>query len=196
MEKLIAIDFDKTLMDTLNPEVGKKLYSERIGKVFPCKDWWSCPESLDVEIFPEIKPIEPILNILRKESNRNGTHLIILTARIEKLRPQLEKILNKYSIFVDEVIMKRGIETKGDVILNYVKNNPNLKQIDVYDDMQNKQEKLEQYIEIKNQIPDSIQYNIYIVNNGKPYLIESTNKLISIIKEELKNLKPSIYYKK
>ncbi len=39
-------DFDGTLIDTMTPEQGKKIYKEKTGKEWKYKGWWGKIESL------------------------------------------------------------------------------------------------------------------------------------------------------
>lgn len=192
MKKLAIYDFDGTLMDTPSPEGGKEQWSEKKGMPYPHVGWWGRAESLDTEVF-DIKPFPNILSQLKKDVVNPNAYVTILTSRLEKLRPQVEKILSDNGIVVDDVLLKRGNETKGDVILSYLKKMPDLKKIDVYDDFAGGEErKIKEFTNIINQIPEDIEYNIYAVEErGDSFeLMESTNNVLNIILEELRNLKP------
>ncbi len=191
MKKLAIYDFDGTLMDTPSPEGGKEQWSQAKGTPYPHVGWWGRAESLDNEIF-DIRPFPNIHMQLKKDVVNPNTHVIILTSRREKLRPQVEKILDDNGIIVDDVILKRGNETKGEVILSYLKKMPDLEKIDVYDDFAGGEErKIREFTDIKDQIPDNVEYNIYAVEErGDRFeLMESSNNLLNIIQKELRNLK-------
>jgi len=69
---------------------------------------------------------------------------------------------------------------------------PDLVKIDVYDDFAGGMEnKIREFTDIENQIPDGVEYNIYAVDEGRDtfHLLESTNNVLNIIYEELRNLK-------
>lgn len=191
MKKLAVYDLDGTLMNTPSPEGGKEQWSQAKGVPYPHVGWWGRAESLDNEIF-DIKPFPNILSQLKKDVVNPNTYVIILTSRREKLRPQVEKILADNGIVVDEVLLKRGNETKGEVILSYLKRMPDLKKIDVYDDFAGGEEhKIREFTDIENQIPDDVEYNIYAVEErGDRFeLMESSNNVLNIIMEELRKLK-------
>jgi len=191
MKKLAIYDFDGTLMDTPSPEGGKEQWSQAKGTPYPHVGWWGRAESLDNEIF-DIKPFPNILSQMKKDMVNPNAYVVILTSRREKLRPQVEKILADNGIVVDDVILKRGNETKGDVILSYLRSFPDLQKIDVYDDFAGGEErKVKEFTDIVNQIPDNVEYNIYAVDERQDrfHLMESTNNVLHIIMEELKNLK-------
>lgn len=104
--------FDGTLIDSPEAEEGKVLWSEKTGQPYPHKGWWGRPESLDTTLF-DIKPFPHILAQLKKEQNTPDTMVIILTSRMEKLRSEVENVLNLNKIAVDDVILKKGGEDKG-----------------------------------------------------------------------------------
>ena len=190
MKKLAVYDFDGTLMNTPEEE-GKEQWSRVKGMPYPHVGWWGRAESLDDEIF-DIRPFPNIHSQLKKDVVNPNTYVIILTSRREKLRPQVEKILDDNGIAVDDVILKRGNETKGEVILSHLRRMPDLKKIDIYDDFAGGEErKIREFTDIKDQIPDNIEYNIYYVEDRGDtfHLMESTNNVLNIIYEELRNLK-------
>lgn len=191
MKRLAIYDFDGTLIDSPEPNPGKEIWKEKTGQEYPHVGWWGRKESLDTDVF-EIKPFPEILKRLEKDREAEDTHVIILTSRLEKLRSELENILNLNNIRVDELVTKRGAEDKGDVILKYVQNNPDLEYVIAYDDFADGMEnKIAEYTKIKDQMNEmGIQYNIYRVNSGRvSNLVESTNVLYHIIHEEILKFK-------
>jgi len=189
MKKLCVYDMDGCLIDTPEKEEGKQIWKEKTGKEFPYNGWWSKKESLNTEIF-NIKPNKSIYSKFKKDIITPNTYVIILTARIEKLRPEIKKILDLNGIKPDELILKQGSETKGDVLLHYVQKFPNLKVINVYDDFAGgMKHKIKEFTEIKNKLPENIQYNIFYVNNDNIKLMESNSNVLKFIHEELKKIK-------
>ena len=189
MKRLSAYDFDGTLINTESPETGKSMWEKYYNKPYPHKGWWGRRESLDTNVF-ENKPFPEILKRLKKDREAEDTHVIILTSRLEKLRSELENILSLNNSQVDELVTKRGAEDKGDIILEYVQNNPDLEEISIYDDFADGQEhKIAELIKIKEILPDNIQYNIYYVQDGNFRLMESNNHLKEIIVEEIIKMK-------
>jgi len=188
-KRLCVVDFDGCLFNTPEPLEGKPMWEKHYSQPYPHKGWWGRKESLDTNVF-DIKPIPSILNKLKSDVADKNTVVIILTSRMEKLRPEIENILKLNNIVVDEVIMKKGREDKGDVILKIADYNPDLEQIDVYDDFAGKlPNKITELTKIMNDLPYDVQYNIYYVENGNTELLESTNNLIKMIQEEINNLK-------
>lgn len=189
MKNLSVYDMDGTLIDTPEKEEGKQIWKEKTGEQYPHKGWWGRRESLNTDIF-DINPIPSILSKFKKDIADPDTYVIILTARLEKLRPEVEKILDMHHIEPDELILKMGNETKGDVIFNYVIKFPDLEKIEVYDDFAGGMEhKIQEFTNIIDDLPEDIQYNIFYVKDGNVKLMESTNNILNLIHEELRNLK-------
>jgi tRNA nucleotidyltransferase (CCA-adding enzyme) len=184
VKRLAIFDFDGTLMNSPHPEVGKQKWSEKTGEKFPHIGWWSKPESLDLDVF-DIKPFPGIYNQYQKEKSTPDTYVIILTSRIEKLRSQVEEILKRGGVHVNRLDMKNGDNDldKGQKVLNYLKEFPNVQEINVYED---RDVELEAYNAIKNQIPKNVGFNIYFADKGNLTLTES--KLLNTIKEEIQKL--------
>jgi len=196
MKRLCVFDFDGTLIDSPQKEDGKKQWEEKMGQPYPYDGWWGRKESLDTNVF-DIKPFPSILAKLQKDMADPDTSTIILTSRMEKLRPQLENILKLNGIAVDELITKRGREDKGDVILRIENYNQDLKEIVVYDDFAGRMaNKIAEYSKIKDKLSDDVKYIINYVENGNIRLLEgagivsfeSTNKLLNMINEEIQNV--------
>ena len=185
MKRLIIFDFDGTLINTFSPEDGKLMWEEYYNKIFPYKGWWGRKESLDTNVF-DIKPFPNVLAQLEKEKATPDTSVIILTSRMEKLRPEVENILKLNNIVVDDVILKHGNEGKGDIILKIENYNQDLKEIVIYDDFMDKNpEKIAEYTKIKDKLSDGVQYHIFYVEDDKISLLESSNILLKMIHEEL-----------
>lgn len=190
-KRLCCYDFDATLIASPEKEEGMQQWSKVKGVPYPHIGWWGRAESLDTEVF-DIKPFPEILKRLNADKNANDTHVIILTSRLEKLRPMLEKVLNINGIEVDEVVMKKGAEDKGDVILRYVEANPDLEYVVAYDDFAGgKEDKIREYTKIKDELEEKgIQYNVVRVNDGRVgAMVESTNILFHMIHEEILKFK-------
>jgi len=185
MKKLAIYDFDGTLIDSPMPDPGKQIWKEKTGEEYPHQGWWGRKESLNTDVF-DIKPFPSILAKLQDDMADPDTSTIILTARMERLRPELENILNLNNIHVDQLITKDGAADKGDVILQIQRYNPDLEEIDVYDDFSGmKPDKIAEFTKIKDQLPPNIVYNIFYVNEGSVQLMESVNRMTNIIHEEI-----------
>ena len=182
--RLSAYDFDGTLMQSPEKEVGKKEWFEKTGELYPHQGWWGRKESLDLNVF-DIQPFQPVLDKLREDLATPNTYVIILTSRLERLRPFVQAILNKHNINVHKLDMKDGWKNKGQKILDYIQEFPDLKEINVYDDMEDKIAELKS---IEKDIPDHIEYNIHKADNGRTELQEIQARIANIIIEELNAL--------
>ena len=177
--RLCAFDFDGTLIDSPQKESGKIQWSEKMGKPYSYQGWWGRPESLDLNIF-DIKTFPKVLSLLNKDILTPATYTIVLTSRQEKLRPQVQGVLDANNIHVDKLDMQRDQRTKGQKILDYTKKFPDLREINVYDD---KGTDILSYENIKNQLPKGIKFNVYLANEGNIALKEADMKLINFINE-------------
>lgn len=186
IQRLAVFDFDGTLMDSPDPENGKQFWQDKMGYAYPHKGWWGRPESLDLDVF-EIKPFPSVLLQLKKEIVLPNTYVVILTSRMEKLRPQVQAVLDANNIKVDKLDMKRAEGNKGVKVLRYVAQMPDLKVINVYDD---RDTDLLAYEGIRNQVPQGIEFNIYAADKGAFALTESSRSrnVLCIIQEELKKI--------
>lgn len=167
--KLAIFDFDGTISNSPKPEEGIGRWEKLKGVKFTHDDWWGSSESLDTNVFDFIF-YRNVVNILNKEKSNPNTLVIILSSRVEKLRPYIKKILKQNSLSVKSLELKSDERTKGDKILELIDKFPALKQIDVYDD---RDKEIKSYLSIKDKIPENIKFNIYVVNNGNINLFNS-----------------------
>lgn len=182
IKKLAIYDFDGTLAKSPQPEGGKEQWSEFYGKEYPYKGWWSKPESLDTNVF-NIELFDTTESLIRQDINDPNTYVIILTSRLYKLREQLENVLNIHGINVDRIDMKKEEISKGDKILGYLDEFPDVTRIDVYDD--NFEREIASFKSIRNQIPSHIKFNIFHADNGRFNLIKETYNIQNVIHEEI-----------
>jgi hypothetical protein len=185
IKRLIAFDFDGTLGDSPMPEDGKVIWKQKTGQDYPHKGWWGRPESLDLGVF-DIKMFPSVLNQLKREVSTPDTYVIILTSRLERLRPQLKAVLDANGVHVNAVDMKHNELTKGEKILRYIDHLPDLEEVSVYEDREGD---IASYQAVRDRIPEGITFNIYLADNGKFGLteVENNDKLTHIIMEEIVN---------
>jgi hypothetical protein len=109
-KKLICFDFDKTLCHTSEPVEGKIIWKEKTGYDYPHIGWWSKKETLDLSIFDT--PLnKPVYSEYLKAVSDSDNFVILATGRIEELRKEVEKILNKYNLSFDGVFLNKGGDT-------------------------------------------------------------------------------------
>jgi hypothetical protein len=110
IKKLVCFDFDDTLCHTLKPEEGKPIWKEKFGTDWPHRGWWSKPESLDMDIFPVTVNPYVYQEYLKAVSDPDN-YVILATGRIEKLRPEVEAILDNLNLAFDAVYLNTGGDT-------------------------------------------------------------------------------------
>ena len=84
--------------------------------------------------------------------------------------------------------MKRAEGDKGIKLLRYVDKLLGLMVINVYED---RDTDIASYVAIRNQIPENIEYNIYVADNGTLALTESSRgqNRLELILERIRKLK-------
>jgi hypothetical protein len=145
VKKVAIIDMDGTLINTIGPDEGKRVWKEKTGEDFPHRGWWSKRESLDINIFDnDLFP--DILSEYQRVKSEESTFVILCTGRITPLRKQVDAILNKHNLEFDDVILngdKRFSVKGGDNdtlnykvrVLSSLSNRfPNLEEIEFWDD--------------------------------------------------------------
>ena len=110
IKKLICFDFDDTLCHTLTPEEGKPIWKEKFGTDYPHRGWWSKPETLDLDVFDtKINPY--VYQEYLKAVSDPDNYVFCATGRIEKLRVEVAKILNKFNLSFDALYLNTGGDT-------------------------------------------------------------------------------------
>lgn len=182
---LSFFDFDGTLIDTPLPESGKQVWMEKTGEEYPHIGWWGRPESLSMEVF-DIKPFPSVLNQLISDNSKPDTYTIMLTSRMKKLKPQIELILDNHNIVFDDLSLKKGSDgDKDDRIKTYLDKFPDVETINIYDD---REKEINIFKNLKSEIGNKYQINIYRVVDGSYALVENKTILKNLINEEINNL--------
>jgi hypothetical protein len=184
IKALNVFDFDGTLFQTFEPQVGKSIWEKYYNKQYPYHGWWGRPESLDLNVF-NIKPFPSVLNQLNSANATPNTYVIILTSRVEKLRLYVQAVLDKNNIIVNKLDMKHAKGDKGVKLLRYIDQFPELEVINVYDD---RESDILAYKNVRNRISNRIEFNIYQVDQGKFALIECKKNwnIVNIIFNEIR----------
>lgn len=134
--KLNIFDFDGTLAKTPLPEFGKVEFEKRTGVAWQHKGWWSKPESLDMDIF-DIPLIDETLEAYKKEINDPSVMNVMVTGRMFKLGPQVEKILNYHGLKFDKYCYNRGGDTMNGKLKDFdllVSELPDLEIVEIWED--------------------------------------------------------------
>ena len=147
INKISIFDFDGTLADTPNKQDGITLWEAKNKKDYPHIGWWGREESLDENTF-KVKLIPTTKDDYDKESEGNNTLMVMLTGRLPKLANQVESILNKNGVIFDEYHYKgRGdtFTSKLYTIKSLLENNPNVKEIEMWEDRLNHADGFEEW---------------------------------------------------
>jgi hypothetical protein len=187
IKKIAFYDFDGTLIDSPVPETGKARWKEVTGEEYPHIGWWGRKESLDTEVF-DIKPIPSIYNQLMRDTAKSDTYTVLLTSRLKKLLPEIENVLKTNGIELDSLSPKRGGEEKDVRVKEFLEKFPDVDTIDLYDD---RDKEMKVFSNLKKEIGDKYQVNIYKVDGESFALHETALNINEIISEEV-----SIYIKK
>jgi len=108
--KLVCFDLDDTLCHTMKPEEGKPIWKEKTGEDWPHRGWWSKPETLDLDIF-DTKVNPYVYEEYLKAVSDPDNYVICATGRVEKLRPEVEKLLSEKNLAFDAIYLNTGGDT-------------------------------------------------------------------------------------
>lgn len=117
--KVIFWDFDGTMVDSPLPDPGKQMWGKHHGKPYPHVGWWGRVESLDCDVF-DVQARGHVLDEYKKHSGP-GCRNYILTSRQPKFESIIQKILDKNGIHMDGIMTAKGSFTKGDRIVQAIK---------------------------------------------------------------------------
>jgi len=161
ISRIAFYDFDGTIIDSPMPDIGKLLWAKKKGIIYPHMGWWSKPESLDLEVF-DIKTIKEVESRFQRDVLDKNCWVVLLTNRIEKLKPEVSKVLNFHNLKVDEFQMMTKLNfTKSVRIKNVIQDFPQLTQIDILDD---DQRNINDFIELRDELrQEGLAVTIYKV---------------------------------
>lgn len=134
--KISIFDFDGTLIDTPLPEFGKKHYEDKTGIKWPYKGWWGRELTLDMDIF-DMPVVPQVIKAYNKEVTNESACVVMLTGRMEIMRPHVIKILDSHNLKFDEYHFNKfgatevaKMRTMEKLLLKY----PDVTQIELWDD--------------------------------------------------------------
>lgn len=133
---LAFFDFDGCLANTPMPNPGKQLWAEYHQKNYPYEGWWGRVESMDPDVFT-IKT-KPEVHTAWKKYYDLGYDTYVLTSRQPKFAPFIKSILIDNNVDMCDVMTMKGKITKGERIVEMVKQYQKLgyivKHVVFYDD--------------------------------------------------------------
>jgi hypothetical protein len=114
IKRIVSYDFDGTMCFTPGHIEGEKIWKEKTSTDWPYTGWWSKKETLDLNIFDI--PVNQFVyrkyleDMVRKEEEKD-TFVLLATGRLERLRKEVEKVLNYHNLSFDMVALNTGGDT-------------------------------------------------------------------------------------
>lgn len=149
IETIISFDMDSTMIHTMLPEEGRKIWLERKGENFPHPiGWWGKEESLDTEVF--YHPVNQwVLKKYEEHTSDDKSISFMATGRLEKLKHKVLEILQIHNLDKFESVncnyMKCDtFKFKVRLFEEKIKQYPTAKEFIMYDD---RQEHLVKFVE-------------------------------------------------
>ncbi len=163
VKKLVSIDLDSTLIFTMDEIEGKKIWKEKFGVEFHHIGWYSKKESLDIDIF--YPTINQWMYAHYTEAISNDENYVFLaTGRLDKLRNEVQKILDFHDIKFHDVFCNTGGETykfKCHLFESIIRKNPQAEEFVMYDD---RHAHLVSFVEWRKQMNEKYKIKITIVD--------------------------------
>ena len=129
--KHAIFDLDMTLFRTPSPIVAELINNnESLPLRHNANNWWKSPQSLSPNL--NIPAHDLIIKYAQYYYNHPNYQTILITHRDNKLRPNLLKLLNKFNINFNEIIMT--FEQKDQILLEYVPEILNTQHVTVFED--------------------------------------------------------------
>ena len=110
MKKVVSFDFDGTMCYTPEPESGKVFFKNITGVSWPHQGWWGRGESLDLDVFQIPLNTEVYTDYLEHLSDTDS-YVVLATGRLNKLKKEVQKVLDLYELEFDEVHCNPGMDT-------------------------------------------------------------------------------------
>lgn len=111
--KLVCFDFDDTLFHTPKADIGKTIWEEKTGTMWPYNGWWGKSETIDSDIF-HIPMNQWVLRKYQEHRSEEGTKVIVATGRLAKVNGMLDninKLFEQNNLEFDEIHLNWGGDT-------------------------------------------------------------------------------------
>ena len=128
-------DFDGTLFNTPDLNIGIKLWEKQNSKSWPYDNWYETPESLDISLNPT--PNYDVINDFDKSLKNKFIKTIILTGRLKKLKNSIIHILEEYNLKPHELYLSNDgftLPYKHNKIIELINDNPTVTEINMWED--------------------------------------------------------------
>ncbi len=163
-KKIIAFDFDKTLIHTMEPEEGRQIWLREKGVQFPHPTgWWSKKESMDMTVF------YPAMNMWMHKKYTEAiaekdNYVFIATGRMDKLKEEVQAILDFHNLTFNDVFCNWGSETyrfKTKLFESIIRKNPKATEFILYDD---RHEHLVKFVEWAEVMEKTFKLKVTIID--------------------------------
>lgn len=146
-ERLVIYDFDGTIFNSPDREVGEEIYIRETGMGLPFSGWWGRIESLSPPIVPN-KPgeewlIRSTIENYKEEVARRGidTELVLMTGRPFKMKGRVVEICDYFGLGFDYYFFRGQSGSKGsdtlEIKANFIINDlvhDGLKVLEIWED--------------------------------------------------------------
>lgn len=132
---------DATMIHTMLPEEGRKIWLDKTGENFPNPTgWWGTEESLDLDIF--YHPLNQwVYKKYQEHTSDENSICFLATGRLEKIKHKVLDLINFHNLDKFESIncnnMKRSTVTFKKILFEQkIAQYPTAKEFIMYDDRQ------------------------------------------------------------
>lgn len=171
--RIVVYDFDGTIFDSPNEELGRVRYQQLTGAKYPHRGWWSRHESLNPPLVPTLPDDSWYrCNIVEKyfeDRYRQDTMMVLITGRMCKFESRILQILNHKNIKFDQYhfVDKRDLQGNNTLQIKCQKINRLIKPfhntIELWDD---REEQIEVYREYFMHIKSKTKLEKIIIHNA------------------------------
>ena len=180
---LHIFDFDGTLCNTADRDDAQWEYQRLTGKVWPHRDFFSQPESLQAPI--NYGP-GPALAALRQFQGRRSTRTLIVSGRTENTRDALVHLLGEIDVQTDRIMLKptateNSVQFKTQALLQVVEGLPTLREVKIWED---DIDAIKAYIEVGEMLKATRNIIVKVAN-----ALELADKISVALKDETSSIK-------
>lgn len=136
IRKLSIFDFDGTLISTPMPDMGRIIYKQKTGNVWPYEGWWGHASSLDMDIF-DMQTNKDVIDDYKIDRDNPANIIVMLTGRLVKLDKEVKAILDYNGLVFDEYHYNNGGSTevsKKRTMEALLEKYPEVEEIQLWDD--------------------------------------------------------------
>ena len=106
-KNIVVFDFDGTLCFTADHIEGKKIWQKKTNTIFPYDGFYSKKQSLDTNVF-YIPLNDFVYNKYLEAKSDPDNYVVLITGRLEKLRPEVENILKMHNLTFNATYLCTG----------------------------------------------------------------------------------------